>query len=76
MPDNAQPSSSAGDSSGIAITMGVPQLNGEIWYAYCAMCGAKYKSLPRPGVNDSPIFDVDRVVLTLPARTRASLVSN
>ena len=51
--------------------LGVPQLSGQVWYARCAKCGAKHKLLSRLGVSDPPSFDVDRVVLTLPARPNA-----
>jgi hypothetical protein len=51
--------------------LGVPQLRGQVWYAHCAKCGAKYRLLSRLGVSDPPTFDVDRVVLTLPARPYA-----
>ena len=31
--------------------LGVPQLSGQVWYAHCAKCGAKYTLLSRFGVS-------------------------
>jgi len=53
--------------------LGVPQLNGQVWYAHCAKCGAKYELLPRLAVSGPQTFVVDRLVLTLPARPHAVL---